>query len=113
MRDPHREMLHGNAETLVLAMLAGGEAHGYRLRFDLAERSRDEFQLSFGSLYPLLRAMESRGLVRSRLATIAGDARERRAYRLTARGRKELAEQHRRWNRFGQAMERVLRGVPA
>lgn len=59
-------MLHGNAETLVLALLAEDEQYGYRMRKDLATRSHHYFQVAFGRLYPLLAAMERRGLVRAR-----------------------------------------------
>lgn len=51
-------MLHGNAETLVLALLAEDEQYGYQLRKELATRSHHYFQFAFGRLYPLLAAME-------------------------------------------------------
>ena len=45
MKYLNREMLHGNAETLVLALLAQKGCHGYRLRLELARQSRDYFQM--------------------------------------------------------------------
>ena len=105
-----REMLHGNAETLVLALIAEDEGYGYQIRKDLAVRSRHHFQFSFGRLYPLLRSLERRGLVTARWVK-AGKIRERRHYTITAKGRVELRERKRHWNQFSVAMNRVLSGV--
>ena len=102
-----RELLHGNGETLVLALLARGDSHGYQIRKELARSSRDYFQFRFGSLYPLLRRLEQQGLVTAKLVK-AGRTRERRNYRITPKGRAALKERERNWHRFAQAMQLVL-----
>jgi PadR family transcriptional regulator PadR len=107
MRNLDREMLHGNAETLVLALLSSGACHGYRLRLDLIRRSRNSVQLAFGRLYPLLRTMERQGLVTARWVRV-GKARERRQYTITAKGRAELRQRKLKWQQFSAAMNRVL-----
>jgi len=107
MKSLDRELLHGNAETLVLALLAENESYGYRLRQELALRSHHYFRFSFGRLYPLLRGLEHRGMVKSRWGK-AGRERERKHYEITAKGRTELAERIRKWQQFAAAMELVL-----
>jgi len=102
-----RELLHGNAETLVLALLAKNESYGYRLRQELALRSHHYFQFAFGRLYPMLRGLEQRGLVRARWVK-AGKVRERKQYEITAKGRGELAERIRKWQQFAAAMDLIL-----
>ncbi len=102
-----RTMLHGNAETLVLALLARQPQHGYQIRKELATRSQHYFQVAFGRLYPLLAAMEQRGLVTSRLLK-AGKSRERRNYTITAKGLAELRVRKQKWRQFSEAMDRVL-----
>ena len=102
-----RKMLHGNAETLVLALLARQPQHGYQIRKDLAARSHDYFQFAFGRLYPLLAAMEQHGLVTSRLVK-AGKSRERRNYTITAKGLAELRTRKQKWRQFSDAMDHVL-----
>ena len=102
-------MLHGNAETLVLALLAEDEQYGYRMRRELATRSRHYFFVAFGRLYPLLATMERRGLVRARWVK-AGKSRQRKHYGITAKGRAELRERKLRWRQFREAMDRVLGG---
>jgi PadR family transcriptional regulator PadR len=107
MKSPGREMLHGHAETLMLALLANGDGYGYQLRKDLALRSKRYFQFSFGSLYPTLRALERRGLARARWVKPRA-ARERKEYVITAKGRAELEARKRSWRQFSNAMGRVL-----
>ncbi len=102
-----RTMLHGNAKTMVLALLAKKANHAYQLRWDLAERSRGNFQLAQGRLYPLLRSLEKRALVTSRWA-LAGRVRRKRVYSITAAGRRELEDRAWRWRRFVSQMNRVL-----
>jgi len=59
-------MLHGNAETLGLALLAEDEQYGYQIRKDLATRSHHYFQFAFGRPYPLLAALERPSSLRQR-----------------------------------------------
>ncbi len=107
MRNPDRELLHGNAETLVLVLLAEDECYGYQIRKELALRSHHYFQFAFGSLYPLLRGLEDRRLVKARWIK-AGRVRERKQYQITTLGRRELQERKRKWRQFAEAMELVL-----
>jgi len=104
-----RKMLHGNAETLMLALLAEAESYGYQMRKELATRSHDYFQFAFGRLYPLLAAMERRGLVRARWVK-AGRSRERKHYAITAKGLTALRERKQKWRQFREAMDHVLGG---
>ncbi len=107
MKSFDREMVRGHAEMLVLALLANGEGYGYQLRKDLALRSKHYFQFSFGSLYPVLRTLEKRGLARARWVKPRG-ARERKSYVITARGLKGLEARKRNWRQFSNAVEHVL-----
>jgi DNA-binding PadR family transcriptional regulator len=100
-------MFHGNAETLVLAILADRHCHGYELRKELAARSNEHFQFAFGRLYPLLQSLEHRGLVRMR-ETKSRLNRDCREYALTGKGAAALRDRKRKWRQFSAAMNRVL-----
>src|SRR5689334_9877248 len=106
MRNLHHELLHGNAETLVLALLAEGEGYGYKIRKDLADRSEQYFQFAFGRLYPLLRGLEIRGLAKARWVD-NHSARRRKQYVITRKGREALRERKQKWKEFSTAMDRV------
>ena len=108
MDDIHSKLLYGCLETLVLAALAKEPMHGYALKWTLAEKSKYHIQPVFGRLYPLLAALERRGLVGGRIEP-AGSTRVRKVYAITARGRTRLAFLIRQWNGFQSAVNTFMR----
>lgn len=95
-------------ELLLLAVLEDGPRHGYALRHDLRQRSSGAFDPAPGTLYPMLRRLESSGLVAS--SWRAGPRRRRRVYRLTDAGGRELALRLREWVEFVGAVTNVIGG---
>ena len=77
-----REAKKGAAEMVVLAMLEGGDHHGYELAGMIDSRSGGELTFNFASLYATLYKLEERGLVRGRWVERPGQ-RRRRYYRIT------------------------------
>lgn len=100
------EQLKGHLDPLVLAILEGGPAHGYAIIESLRERSGGVFDLPEGTIYPALHRLEHGGTVTSRREVISG--RERRVYRLSAKGRAALVERRTNWNQFSFAVSQVL-----
>ena len=100
------EVLKGHLDLLLLATLAAGPAHGYRLVDELRERSAGAFDLSEGTIYPALYRLERGGLLSSRWASVGG--RRRRVYSLTRKGRRALAERRRDWVSFAAAVRGVV-----
>lgn len=78
--------------ALILLALAGGAAHGYRIRADVIEYSGGTVTLDPGSLYRLIARLVDDGLIAEvprSLCPQDEDAR-RRYYRLTPVGRRLL-----------------------
>jgi len=101
-----RELKKGNAELMILALLEHQARHGYEIGKLIAERSEGVVRFHVASLYPLLYRLERRGWVRGEWETSGG--RRRRFYRLTASGRKTLADQRIRWRSFSRAVNRIV-----
>ena len=102
------EMLQGTLDLLVLQTLAWGPAHGHSIAHAIERRSDDVLQVEHGSLYPALHRLEDRGWISSFWGTSENNRRAR-YYRLTPRGRAQLAEQTSRWDQIVRAVNRVLR----
>jgi PadR family transcriptional regulator, regulatory protein PadR len=100
------EVFKGHIDLLVLAVLAGTPAHGYRVVEAVRARSDGMFDLAEGTVYPALHRLERSGLVRSRWQTV--DGRRRRVYRLTRLGTSVLARRRREWLAFADGMAAVL-----
>jgi PadR family transcriptional regulator, regulatory protein PadR len=56
----------------------------------IEELGRHGYQMSAGTLYPILHGLEARGYLRSAVQQ-SSDGRRRRVYRITAAGRRALA----------------------
>src|SRR5215467_5581528 len=102
------EMLQGTLDLLILQTLVLGPAHGHTIAHAIERRSEDVLQVEHGSLYPALHRLEDRRWIASFWGTSENNRRAR-YYRLTAAGRKQLAEQTSRWEQLVQAIGRVLR----
>ena len=102
------ELFKGTLDLLVLKVLAGGQAHGYEVLERIAARSDGELVIEEGSLYPALHRLARAGLLESEWG-VSDNNRRARYYRLSSKGREQLAERERRWDRLSTAIGRVLR----
>lgn len=73
-----------------------------------AELARHRYQISPGTLYPLLHRMQAEGLITSRQESVAGKVR--RLYAITREGRAELAAERRA---LAELAHEVLDSTPA
>jgi transcriptional regulator len=102
------ELLQGTLDLLVLKTLALGPAHGHTIAHAIARRSEAVLQVEHGSLYPALHRLEDRGWISSFWGTSENNRRAR-YYRLTPKGRAQLAEQTSRWDEIVRAVNLILR----
>ena len=98
-----QEMRRG---TIILAVLAKlrRSAYGYNLVTELAETG---IPIEANTLYPLLRRLESQGLLESAWNTTDG-AKPRKYYATTDLGREILSDLKKHWQEAVQNMNRIL-----
>lgn len=101
------ELLQGTLDMLVLKTLTRGPMHGYAIAEFIHHTAEDALRVEEGALYPALHRLELRGLLRSEWG-LSENNRRAKYYRLTAAGRKRLAEETVHWNRMAAAISRVL-----
>lgn len=102
------ELLQGTLDLLILKTLAIGAAHGHTIAHAIARQSEAVLQVEHGSLYPALHRLEDRGWIVSDWGT-SDNNRRARFYRLTPKGRRQLANQTSRWDEIVRAVNRILR----
>ena len=73
--------------------------------------SEEALDIEFGSLYPALKRLELKGWILSRWETSELNRRAK-YYRLTPKGRKQLAQEHSKWAEFAGAIARVMGPAP-
>ena len=101
------DVLQGTLTLLVLKTLARGAKHGYGITLHIQQVSKDTLRVEEGSLYPALHRMEEEGWIAAEWGTSENNRRAR-YYRLTAAGKKQLAEEEKNWERLTQAVGSVL-----
>jgi DNA-binding PadR family transcriptional regulator len=91
--------------VIVMAVLSqcGQEQYGYSLMKSLSEKG---LEIDQGTLYPLLRRLETQGLLSSNWRL--EDARPRRYYSISPEGSKILPRLVREWESMVQMMRKML-----
>ena len=84
-RDPYDCLPLTPALFHVLLSLTDGEKHGYAIIKEVEERTNGAVRLSTGTLYGIVKRLLQDGWIRD---SVLGSTDRRRAYRLTAFGRK-------------------------
>ena len=107
-----KSLLSGSTPMLVLSLLKDGDKYGYQMVEELAKRSDDTFQLKEGTLYPLLHTLEKQRFVTSYTMTTER-GRERKYYRLTDEGLRQLQHKEQEWKLFSEKVNAVLGCAPA
>jgi len=103
------QIARGSGELAILSLLAEQPLYGFEIAKQIDERTGGALKFTLASLYPLLYEMEKRGWVEGRWQ-VNQAGRDRRYYRLTATGKKQLAPLKQEWRSFFQALD-SLAGV--
>jgi transcriptional regulator len=101
------EFLQGTLDMLVLRTLLPGRAHGHAIAQAIERNSDDVLQVEQGSLYPALHRLIRRGWIQAEEG-LSENNRRAKFYRLTAKGRKQLAIENSRWEKFAGAIARIM-----
>jgi len=104
MAEPLQVQLRkGVLEMCVLALLSREDGYAY----DIAARLSELIGMGEGTIYPLMRRLQSDGLVKTYLEE-SDSGPPRKYYRLTPAGRTTLAAQTAEWNGFTAAVANIL-----
>jgi transcriptional regulator len=101
-------LLQGTLDLLILRTLQIGPAHGHGIAKAIEHGSADVLLVEEGSLYPALHRLIKRGWI-TFADGMSENNRKAKFYRLTAKGKKQLALETSKWENFVRAMGRVLR----
>jgi PadR family transcriptional regulator PadR len=102
------ELLQGTLDLLILRTLVLGPAHGHAIAKAIQFNSDDVLQVEQGSLYPALHRLIKRGWISAEEGTSENNRRAK-FYRLTAKGRRQLAVETTKWDKLAGAIAQILR----
>ncbi|QIK69158.1 helix-turn-helix transcriptional regulator [Erysipelothrix sp. HDW6C] len=103
----NREWLRTGSQLMVLSLISEHDRYGYEIIQELQSRSNNVFEMKEGTLYPILHRMENSGYLKS--YSQKGDSgKERKYYRITTKGKKQLVEEKATWEQFSQSVMKVV-----
>jgi len=102
------DLVQGTLDMLILNVVARKPMHGYAIAVTIESRSDDVLRVEEGSLYPALHRLELAGLLSSEWK-LSEFNRRAKFYKLTPKGRKQLAEQSAKWSRLTAAIARAMK----
>jgi PadR family transcriptional regulator, regulatory protein PadR len=102
------DILQGTLNMMIMKVLQQGPANGYEIAKYIEQRSDELLQVEHGSLYPALRRLEAKALIKAEWRVSQANRRAR-YYALTKAGKRQAVIEHSRWRTLVQAITRVMR----
>ena len=106
-REDRMDVLQGTLDLLILQTLQWGPQHGLGISHAIRQKSEELLKVEAGSLYPALHRLEQQGWLTSEWNTSEKGQRAK-YYRLTRTGKKQLAAEQGKWQRFVKAIGLVM-----
>lgn len=103
------DLLRGNTDTVLLALLESKDSYGYEINKSIKEYSGGEFTLKEATLYCAFKRLEESGDIESYWGSEAGGAR-RHYYRITDRGKNTLERSRNDWSNARRILDRLIFG---
>ena len=107
MSGRRENIIPGTLNVLILKALSWGPLHGYAISKWVLRTTEDELRVEEGVLYPALHRLERDRLLASEWG-INDTGRRAKFYSLTARGKRQLGAEVKRWRRSSAAVSRVV-----
>ena len=101
------EVMKGTLPLLVLKTLALEPRHGVGVADRIQQITRGTFQVSPGSLFPVLHRLEQEGFIAGEWS-VTPEGRRARYYRITPAGSRKLASEKKQWARVALAIGQIL-----
>ena len=110
MGQKRTDLLRGTLDLLVLKALTLEPLHGVGISRRITQMTKGAFQVSFGSLFPVLHRMEEKGCVEAEWRS-SNNNRRAKYYRLTSAGRAQLKDEEKQWNQLVKIMAAAVQST--
>ncbi|MDU7109851.1 MAG: helix-turn-helix transcriptional regulator [Clostridium perfringens] len=85
-----REILKGSLEIILLSLLKNNVMYGYEISKTIKNLSEDALIIEEGTLYPALKRLEEKGLIKHYFVEFENSKKKRKYYEITEEGKREL-----------------------
>jgi len=96
MESISKELIGASAGPIILSVLINGDNYGYEIVLRVKELTNDKLKWKEASIYPVLKKLESRGLIKS-YWKVQKNERPRKYYTILAEGKKQFEHNMNEW----------------
>ncbi|MBL4931407.1 PadR family transcriptional regulator [Clostridium paridis] len=107
----HKEMLKGYIESIILSLLINEDLYGYEISKRIRLISKDKFEIKEGTLYVVLKRLESNGLVSTYWDDNESGGGRRRYHKITNEGLSYLKLKKEEWTFFRDILDLFFKEV--
>ena len=106
MKSISKELLGVSAIPVILSVLQNGDTYGYEIIQRIKDFTDGEVVWLEASVYPLLKKMENKGLIKS-YWKMKDKERPRKYYTILAEGRKQMEYNKQEWQRLNGVFKQL------
>jgi len=106
MKSISKELLEVSAIPVILSVLQNGDTYGYEIIQRVKDFTDGEVVWLEASVYPLLKKMENKGLIKS-YWKMNDKERPRKYYTILAEGRKQMEYNKQEWQRLNGVFKQL------
>lgn len=106
MVELNKDFMASALAPLILIILRRQESYGYQIIQELKDKTGGELHVAEGTLYPVLKKMESKNWIEGEWKK-SDSGRARRYYVLTGKGKQELEEQYSQLNFINDLIKKL------
>ena len=96
MKSISKELVGASAIPIILSVLRNGDSYGYEIVQSVKELTHGEIKWKEASIYPVLKKLESSGMIKSYWKVLENE-RPRKYYTILADGKKQLEQNKYEW----------------
>jgi transcriptional regulator len=107
MENSSLDVIRGTLDLLILKTLSWHPLHGYAISQVIKNQTDSAILVEEGALYPALYRMEAKGWIEATWG-VSENNRRAKYYKLTPDGRRKLRTETKTWERYSEAVAKVL-----
>lgn len=99
--------IRGYNDAIILSLLAEGDSYGYQLSKEIRSRTQEDYLIKETTLYSAITRLGKQGLIEAYPGEVT-HGKKRTYYRITAAGRRYLADKVAEWQLTKTVVDRFL-----
>ena len=107
------EVLRGHTETVILAILRGGDSYGYEILKRILDAGDGMIDIKDATIYTAFKRMEKDGLITTYWGDEGEGGARRKYYSITEAGREYHERKSREWRELNVILNKLIGGDEA